>query len=159
MPVRSLKDGTIKVSDTSGTGGSNTITVSVEEGDLSYTETNPANFIMDRGVLDHARKANEEPVDLSFSVRFQSFIADASPTLYEALTQTGDATGWTSAFSSTDYYGVIIDFEITDPSSGSVGETLTFDPFAPEEISFSEGDPHDDLSVSGRALITSPSIA
>lgn len=159
MPARSLKDGTIKVADSSGTGGANVMTVDVEEGDLQFTERHPANFILDRGVLDHARKANEEPVELSFSVRFQTFLTEDAPTLYEALTQTGDASGWTSAFSSTDLYGVQIEFAIADPAGAGNNETLTFDKFAPEEISFQEGDPHNTLQVSGRALITAPSIA
>jgi hypothetical protein len=50
MPVRSLRDGTILVADASGSGGANKVTVSLEEGNLNWTERHPANIILDRGV-------------------------------------------------------------------------------------------------------------
>lgn len=159
MTVRSLKDGTLKVADNSGTGGANVVTVSVEEGDFSYTERTPVNIISDRGVLDHARKGNEEPVDFSFTVLFESFKTEGSPTVYEALKGIGDATGWTSATSDTDAYGVQIELTITDPGTGSNDETVTLNPVFPEEIQFQEGDPTNTLSVSGRAKMTAPTIA
>lgn len=159
MPVRDLKDGTIKVADNGGTGGANVITVDVEEGNLEWTESEPVNFISDRGTLDHARSAAEEPVEGSFSVMFQTFQTEDAPTLYEALTQTGDATGWTSAFASTDAYGVVIEFSISDPAGAGNSETVTFDPVAVEERSFSEGSPSNELSFSFRGLFTAPSYA
>lgn len=158
MPVRSLRDGTIKIADSGGTGGGNVVTVDVEEGDLSFTERHPANIIMDRGVLDHARLANEEPVELSFSMRFQSLSTHVSPSPYDALTKTGGASAWVSDEPNSDVYGVIIEIVITDPAGGAA-ETLTFARFIPEEISFAEGDPHSTLSVSGRAVITAPALS
>jgi len=157
MPVRNLRDGTIKIADAGGTGGANVVTVSVEDGDLSFTERHPANIIKDRGVLDHARLAEEEPVDLSFSMKFQSFSTHAATTPYDALTQTGGASAWVSDEPNSDVYAVIIEFTIVDPAGGA-SETLTFARFIPEELPFSEGDPHSTLSVSGRAVITAPSI-
>lgn len=158
MPVRSLRDGTIKVADAGGTGGSNVITVSVEEGDFSFTERHPVNIIHDRGVLDHARKANDEPVEWSFSVKFQSFSTHATTTLYDALTQTGGASAWVSDEPNSDVYAVILEFTIVDPAGGS-SEVLTFERAIPQEPSFQEGDPNNTLSVSGVAVITAPSIA
>ena len=158
MPVRSLRDGTIKIADNAGTGGANVITVAVEEGDLSFTERHPANIVLDRGVIDHARKANDEPVELSFSIRFQYFLGGGVINPYEALTKTSGAAAWTSDLANTDVYAVVIEFTIDDPAGGA-DEVLTFANFIPEEISFTEGDPHDSLSVSGRAVITAPTIA
>ena len=157
MPVRSLRDGTIKIADNSGTGGANVITVAVEEGDLTFTERHPANIILDRGVLDHARLANQEPVTLSFSMRFQYFYGGGVINPYEALTKTSGAAAWVSDLASTDVYAVVIEFTITDPAGGA-SEVLTFGNFIPEEITFTEGDPHDSLSVSGRAVITAPTV-
>ena len=155
MPVRSLKDGTIKIADSGGTGGSNVVTVDVEEGDLSFTQRTPANIISDRGVLDHARKGNEEPLEFSFSMKFQSFSTHATTTPYDALTKTGGAAAWVSDEPTSDVYAVIIEFTIADPAGGSA-EVVTFERCLPEEISFSEGDPHNTMSVSGRAVITAP---
>ena len=52
---------------------------------------------------------------------------------------------------------MVIEFTITDPAGGA-SEVLTFGNFIPEEITFTEGDPHDSLSVSGRAVITAPTV-
>lgn len=158
MPVRSLKDGTIKISDASGSGGGNTITVDVEEGDLNWTEHHPANIVLDRGVLDHARKANEVPLDFSFSMRFQSLAIHVAIPPYEALTKIGGAAAWVSDEPNSDVYAVILDFVMTDPAGGA-SETILFVRAIAEEISFSEGDPHNTLSVSGRAVIVAPSAS
>ena len=158
MPVKSLRDGTIKIADSGGTGGGNSVTVDVEDGDLQYTEKNPANIILDRGVLDHARLANEEPIELSFSMKYQSHTAHVSPSPYDALTQTGGASAWVSDEPSSDVYAVIIELTMTDPAGGAA-EVLTFARFIPENIEFNEGDPHDVMRVSGRAVITAPALS
>jgi hypothetical protein len=113
---------------------------------------------MDRGVLDHARLGNEEPVDLSFSVMFQSLSTHASTTLYDGITKSGGASAWVSDEPNSDVYAVIVEFTVTDPAGGA-SEVLTFARFIPEEISFQEGDPSDTLAVSGRAVITAPAIS
>lgn len=156
MPVRSLRDGVLKLQD--GTGTPNEITVALEDGGISYTETNNVDVIMDRGVLDHVRQGDEAPVEISVSLKFQSFIADAAPTVYEALTQTGDASSWASTRSGEDVYTLNWIFEIQD-TSNATNETLTFSDVWPESIDFAEGTPFNTLEVSGRALITAPSIA
>jgi hypothetical protein len=158
MPVRSLRDGTILVADASGSGGANKVTVSLEEGNLNWTGRFPANIILDRGVLDHARLASDEPVDLSFSVMFQSLSTHASTTLYDAITKSGGASAWVSDEPNSDVYAVIVEFTVTDPAGGA-SEVLTFARYIPEEISFQEGDPSDTLAVSGRAVITAPAIS
>lgn len=158
MPVRSLKDGTLKIADAGGTGGANVITVDLEDGDLAWTERDPVNVIHDRGVLDHARKANEEPIELSFSMKFQSFSTHASITPYDALTKTGGASAWVSDEPNSDVYAVILEFTIADPAGGA-SEVVTFARFCPEERSFAEGDPHNTLSVSGRGIETKPTLS
>lgn len=158
MPARNLRDGTLKVADASGTGGANLVTVSLEEGDVSWRERHPSEIIKDRGVLDHARKGEDEPVEMSFSVIFQSLSTHAATTLYDALTQTGGASAWSSDEPSSDVYAVILEFTISDPAGGS-DEVITFARFLPEDIDFQEGMPANRLSVSGRAVITAPSIS
>ena len=159
MPVKNLRDGTLKIADAGGTGGGNSVTVDVEEGDFSYTERpTPAHIILDRGVLDHARLAAEEPVDWSFTMKYQSHTLHVSPSPYDALTQTGGSSGWTSDEPNSDVYAVILELTMTDPAGGSA-EVLTFARCIVEEIQFSEGDTHNVLSASGRAVITAPVLS
>ena len=158
MPVRNLRDGTIKIADASGTGGANVVTVDLEDGGLSYTEKKPVSIIKDRGVLDHARLADEEPVDISLTMKYQSHSTHASTTPYDALTQTGGASGWSSDEPNSDVYAVIIELTIVDPAGGA-SEVLTFARVCIEEISFTEGDEYDTLSFSGRCVETSPTLS
>ena len=158
MPVRSLKDGTLKIADSSGTGGGNVVTVDLEEGNVSWTERSPVNIISDRGTLDHARVANQEPLEFSFDMRFQSFTTHTSPSPYDAVTKTGGASAWSSDEPNSDAYAVILELVITDPAGGA-SETITFVRCFIENIEFSEGDPHDTMSFSGRGLLTAPAFS
>lgn len=150
---RNLRDGTITIKD--GKSTPSTVTIDLEDGNLSWTEHTPATFILDRGVLDHARKAPDVPCDVSFSMIFQSLSKHSTLTPYDGLTKTGGASTWTSEM-TTDVYAVIIEFVVADPAGGN--ETITFTEFVPEEISVQEGDP-DTMNVRGRARITRPSNA
>lgn len=162
MPVRSLRDGSIQVADNSGVGGANKVTVDIEEGDLAWTEHRPVNIILDRGVLNHPRKANDQPIDLAFSVKHAGFlagnVASGAISLYEALTLTGGAAAWVSSSANTDAKSVDIVFTITDPAGGAA-ETVTFTEFCAEDISFKEGDPFDTLAVSGRCVLIAATYA
>ena len=158
MPSRNLRDGSIKIADAGGVGGGNVVTVSLEEGDLTWTERHPAHIISDRGVLDHARLAEEEPIPISFSVIYQSLSTHNALTLYDALTKTGGASAWVSDETNSDVYAVILEFTVADPAGGS-SEVLTFARFIPEEISPQEGSPTSTMAISGRCVITAPVIS
>ena len=158
MPVRNLRDATIKIADNGGVGGGNVITITLEEGNMQWTERNPADFISDRGTLDHARQGNDEPVEGSFGQLFQTFLDpnSANITPYEALTQQGSASAWVSAATSGgDGYATIIEVTITDPNGGSA-EVITFGEVYTEESSFAEATPSDTLGFSFRSLETRP---
>lgn len=154
--TRNLRDGVVKIADASGTGGANVVTVDLEDGGLSYTEKTPVNIIKDRGILDHARLAEEEPVEGTLTMKFQSFSKHASTTPYDAVTGTGGASAWTSDEPNSDVYAVIIEIVIDDPSEVA-DETITFARVCVENIEFAEGDPFDTLSFSFRGVETAPS--
>lgn len=161
MPVRNLRDATIKIADASGTGGANVITVDLEDGGIRWTERNPVDFISDRGTLDHARQGDDEPLEGSLSMKFQTFQDpnSATETPYEAVTQTGAASGWTSdASSGGDAYAFIMEITITDPNSGS-SETITITECYAEDIEFAEGSPFSTLNFNWRALLTRPAYS
>ena len=155
MPSRSLKDGTITLLDGAATPAS--VTVDVEDGDLSWTERTPVDIVVDRGVLAHARASNEQPVEIAFSMIFQSLSTHATLTPYDALKNSGGASAWTSDEPNSDAWAVTLQFVIGDPAGGA-SETITFARFCPEEIVFQEGTPYDTLRVSGRAVITAPAV-
>lgn len=161
MPVKNLRDGTIKIADSGGTAGTNVITVDVEEGDLSWTEANPVDMISDRGTLDHARQGNDEPVEGSLSIQYQYHLDPNSATVtpYEAVTQQGEASAWVSAASNSgDAYAVVLEFTMTDPA-GATSEVVTFGEVYVENIEFSEGSPSNTLTFNFRGLETRPSYA
>lgn len=158
MPVRNLRDGTLKIADSGGTGGANVVTVDLEEGNLRWTERRPAHIIKDRGALSHARKAPDEGVEIEFGMMFQSLSRHATPTPYEALKGVDDASAWVSDEPNSDVYAAIVEFTIDDPAGGA-DEVLTFERFVTEEVSFEEGEEFDRLTVRGRAPITTPTVA
>ena len=156
MPVKSLRDGTIKLRvDDNGAAAEGTVTVDIEEGDLAYTEKRPANILLDRGVLSHARPAADEHLELSFSMMYQSHSAHAATTPYDVLKNSGGAAAWLSQEALSDVWAVDVEFTMADPAGGS-SEVLSFDRFVPEDISFEEGEEFDKMTVSGRALKRSP---
>ena len=158
MPVRSLKDAVVKIADSGGTGGGNVVTVDVEDGTFSYSEHSPVNIISDRGVLDHARLANQEPIDVSMDMKFQSFSTHVSPSPYDAVTFTGGASAWVSDEPNSDVNAVILEIVISDPAGGA-SETITIPRVAIENIDFAEGDPSDSLTFSGRAVATRATLS
>ena len=147
MPVRSLRDGTIKIYD----GGSNVVTVDLEDGDFSWSEKRPINVVMDRGAISHARKANEEYSDVSFSAKLQTLSTHAATTVYDALTKTGGAAAWVSAAPAGSAYAVKLEFSTLDPDTGTAADDLIyFSPMWIENIDMSEGEESGVLSFSGR---------
>ena len=159
-PVKNLRDGTIQIADDGGVAGADKITVTIEEGNLTWTEANPVDMISDRGTLDHARQGNDVPVEGSFSVMYTDHLDpnSATITIYEALTQQGAAAGWGSdASNGGDAYACILVFTMTDPA-GAASEIVTFTEVYPENIVFAEATPSNTLSVDFRALITRPSF-
>lgn len=158
MPVRNLRDATVKIADDGGTGGADVITLDLEEGNLSWTEANPVDIISDRGTLHHARQGNDVPISFSMSLMFQTFNDpnSATETAYEAMTGTGAASSWTSdASNGGDAYAFIMEVTITDPNGGT-SEVITITECYAEEFGFAEGSPANTLTVSGRALLTRP---
>jgi hypothetical protein len=160
-PVKNLRDGTLVISDAGGPGGGNAITVTLDNGDLSWSEQNPVDMISDRGTLDHARQGNDVPVEGSFSIQYTDHLDpnSANITPYEAMTKQGSAAAWVSdASNGGDGYAGIMTFTITDPAGGS-SEVITFTEVYWEGIDFAEGTPSDTLSANFRCLQTRPTFA
>ena len=155
MPAKNLRDGTIKVQvDNDGGGNAGEVEVTLDNGDLNWTESRPVEMISDRGTLDHARRAvQDQLVELTFSVMYQDHLDpnSAVPTVYEALTRQGAAALWVSQnLGDSDDYSVNLEFVVTDPAGGS-DEEINFDLFNITNIDFEEGDPTNQLTITGTA--------
>lgn len=162
MPVRNLRDAVIDISDAGGAGGANTIAVILEEeSGISWEESNPVDFIPDRGTLHHARQGNDVPLSGTLNLKFETFQDpnSATETPYEAVTQTGAAAAWVSdASNGGDAYAFQFRMTIADPAGGS-SEVITITEVYATSISFAEGSPHNTLRIGFEALMTRPTYA
>jgi len=155
-----LKDATFKIKD----GGTNSITIRIGAGNLTYTERANREYTLDRGILDDVRDGDEEPMDVNFDFVWDYIKGSGSgtPSVEDALKQQGDASAWTSS-DSDDCAPFAVDIEITyDPSlnnSDCTGdtETITLPDFRYEELS------HDirnaQISCSGRCNAKQATVA
>lgn len=153
-----LKDATIKILD-GGTGtGQESITVKLGDGNLTWSRRRNMEYIMDGGNLDGVREGDQEPVELSLDAVWEFITASTgnTPTIEDALTQSGEASSWVSS-GADDCEPYAVDIEITyNPNCGSVGtETITFSEFRYEQID------HDlragTFAISGRCNEVAPS--
>ncbi len=115
-----------------GAGGSVTfggrkLEIKIGEGNLTYTENKPREYVRDRGALDTVRNADEEPVDVSFDFVWESITAvgsSAIPTVEDALKQSGEASEWISTSSDAcEPYCVNIEV-FHDPGCGGANTEL-----------------------------------
>ena len=157
--TKNLRDGTITIKDS---GGTNNLELVLDEGNLTFTDRDNANVILDRGTLDHMRLADEEPVEITFSAKFVAWEGESAtpltPSIPDALRKVGNASSWVST-KPNDVYCVDLEFLIVNPETAEKDETLTFADFHADEITFAEGDEFNTISVTGKALIVRPASA
>lgn len=158
--TRNLRDGVVKFQD--GAGTPEEITLVLEDGGLSWEEKQNVINILDRGILDHQRKGDEEPVTGSIKFKFIQFIKQSSesdPTPYEVVTNTGAASSWTTTNSDgADVFNFRMILEIPSPISGEQAERITFEKVAVTSLSFEEGDEYNTLSFDFQDFETRPTI-
>ena len=159
--TRSLRDASLVIKDDSA----NQITVSTDEGDLTWTENIDVKEIIQRGVIKHALAGNEQACDVSFTTRFTELIGVSSEEApYAALHNIVPADGWVShARDAAEVYQVQLIFTVNTPmASPGVGdvdyETITFAYFYVTTLTFTEGDDYSTLAVTGRDFETRPTI-
>lgn len=148
--TRNLRDGELVIQDS---GGSNSVTVTLDEGDLSWTESKPRHVIGDRGTIDHVRNGNQEACRVRFSLKYVAFFGGSDSgdavTPVDALKQAGNASGWTSTGDAGEPYGVDLVFTITNPDSSEDNEVITFSPFFYDSLEPAEGDEYSTISCEG----------
>lgn len=109
------------------TFGGRKLEVKIGEGNLTYTENTPREYLKNRGKLDTIRNADEEPMDVVFDFvwEFLSAVgASATPTIEEVLKKKGEASTWLST-SSDACEPYCVDVEVHyDPACGGANTEL-----------------------------------
>jgi len=114
-----LKNATVKLK---GGGTSEEITLKIGDGNVTFSEYQPREYTLDRGLLDEIRDDDDQPMDVNFDVNWEwlESITGENVTLREVLQ---NLAGW----GSTDpdiCRPPSIDFEITiDSVCGTVTTT------------------------------------
>lgn len=131
-----LKNATIKIKD----GDSNEIEVKIGDGNVTFKESRPITYELDKGNLDTVREGDQVPVDVSLGFNWEWVKSDGSEAItpVEALKKEGAAAAWvTSSSDACEPYAV--DLEITLAprcSDGTKGEVILLSDFRYEELNF-----------------------
>jgi hypothetical protein len=138
------------------TFGGRKLEIKIGEGNLTFTENTPHDYILDRGRLDTVRLADEEPMDVSFEFTWEFLSAvsgSGTPTIKEALKQTGEASNWVSS-SSDPCEPYCTDIEIHyDPGCGGANtELIVLQQFRPNTLDHNLSDSQ--VSASGQCNVT-----
>jgi hypothetical protein len=166
MPIsqltRTLRDGELVIRD--GSNPPLTLTLLLDEGDLTWTQRQRTLEIKDRGSIaaGHTRKGDEESVSLSFTARWTQLLGRsvnaADPLqLYEML-MFAAGSGVVSTSSPGEQETLTLEFTVRDPA-GVASERVTFEKVYRESLTMSEGNESNLIAFSGRAFQTAPTIS
>ncbi len=160
--TRNLRDGELVIRDGSATP--KTLTVLLDEGDLSWTERQRTIEVKDRGSIaaGHLRKGDDESVQLSFTARWTQLLGKSANSadplqLYETLIL-ASGSGVTSTSSAGQQETLTFEFTVVDPS-GTASEKIVFNKVYRETLTMSEGDDSNIITFTGRSFATKPVVS
>ena len=140
--------------------GQNHIDVKIGEGNLTYSEKRPVEFVRDRGTLDTVKLADEEPIDVSLDAMWEWITAESgssAPTIEDVLKKIGEAAAWLTT-ADDDCQPDCVDIELWNaPGCGSLDdEIIVFEEFYYETCDHDvrEGT----IAVSGRCNRVIPNV-
>jgi hypothetical protein len=159
--VRNLRDGELVIKD--GSSPAKSLTVLLDEGDLTWTQRTRTIEVKDRGSIaaGHTRKGNDESISLSFSAKWTQLLGktanNADPLqLYELLTfQNGLSLASTSGAGQQET--LQFEFTVTDPT-GAASERITFAKVYRETLTMSEGGDYNVIAFTGRDFEIVPDV-
>lgn len=161
MPItKNLRDGQLVIND--GTGTPLTLTLALDEGDLSFTINQNTIQVRDRGVLSHTRPGDQATVDMSFSAKWVELLGatltvPTEDTLYEMVNNVDDT--YTSTSGAGEQYTLEYVFTITDPAGGATtDQQITFAKCYKTSFVCAEGDEYNTMSYTGVDFETQPTI-
>lgn len=160
--VRNLRDGELVIKDGT-TPTPQSLTVLLDEGDLTWTQRANTIEIKDRGSLadGHTRKGDEESIGLSFTARWTQLIGKSAGggdplQLYEFLMFISGADV-VSTSQAGEQDTLSLEFTVLDPA-GAASEKITFAKVYRESLTMSEGDEFNQIAFSGRDFEVAPTI-
>lgn len=159
--TRNLRDGELVIKD--GANPPLTLTVVLDEGDLTWTQRQRTIEVKDRGSIaaGHTRKGDEESISLSFTARWTQLLGksvnSADPLqLFELLTfATGADITSTSAPGEQDT--LTFEFTVLDPA-GVASEKIRFSKVYRETLTLSEEKDANLIAFTGRSFSTQPVV-
>ncbi len=138
------------------TFGGRKLAIKVGEGNVSFTENTPREYLKNRGLLDTVRNADEEPMDVSFDFVWEFLSAvgsSAIPTIKEVLKNTGEATTWVSTSSDAcEPYCINIEIAYDPACGGANTELVELQEFRHESLEHNLRDAS--LSCTGKCNVT-----
>ena len=160
--TRNLRDGELIIKDGSLTPA--TLTVLLDEGDLTWTQRQNTIEVKDRGSIaaGHIRKGDEESVSLSFTAKWTQLLGVAADPLdpyqlYEMLMFL-PAAGIQSTSNPGEQETLTFEFTVLDPA-GAATEKIVFQKVYRESLTMSEGDDANLIAFTGRAFETAPTVS
>lgn len=160
--TRNLRDGELVLRD--GSEPPLTLTVLLDEGDLTWTQRQRTLEIKDRGSIadGHTRRGDDESVSLSFTAKWTQLIGrsvnSADPLQLYELLMFADGAGAASTSSPGEQQTLTLEFTVRDPA-GLAGEKILFEKVYRETLTMSEGSESNLIAFSGRAFQVAPSIS
>ncbi|MFV0445871.1 MAG: hypothetical protein ACK5Q5_20020 [Planctomycetaceae bacterium] len=159
--TRNLRDGELVILDGAATPKS--LTILLDEGDLTWTQRQKTIEIKDRGSITagHTRPGDDESVSLSFTARWTQLLSrsvnSSDPlALYETLMFAEDA-GVVSTSQAGEQQTLTLQFTVLDPA-GIASERITFEKVYRESLTMSEGNDSNSIAFSGKAFQTAPTV-
>lgn len=142
------------------TFGGRKLTVKVGEGNLTYDEAKTREYLLNRGLLDTVRNADEEPMEVSFDFVWEFITAvtgSAVPTLEDVLKQRGEASTWlTTSSDACEPYCVDIEINYDPGCGGNNTELIELKFFRYETLSHNISDAQ--ISCSGKCNVTEATV-
>lgn len=164
--TRNKQHGTVTLKD--GTGTPKTLLIPIAPGDLQWSANpNPGQVVMNRDQLSHFTVAPQTPMTGSLTIKFTEWkgksLSGANPSVYDAMTKTGNASTWVSTSECGPFTTDMV-YAISNPCSGAgtgidQAEDLTFLDCLWGPFNFSEGSDTDTIQIPFTAMIQTPSSA
>lgn len=131
----------LEVATTAGgsmTFGGRKLEIKVGEGNLTYSENRPRDYLRNRGNLDTVRDADQEPMDVTFDFVWEfltAVTASAIPTIEDVLKQRGEASTWISTSDDLcESYCVNIEVNYDPACGGANTELIVLEEFRYETL-------------------------
>lgn len=121
------------------------------DGDFSYTRTKPREFVLNRGVLNTVKNADDEPYSINLDALWEYITASTgdTPTMEDILDKVGEASSWvTTSNDPCQPYSVDIEVHNAPDCTGVEDEILMFEEFFYETLDHSLRD--GSITMTGR---------